>query len=141
LTKTVPIQVSDQPSQMWPKVMNFVGIQLERTSSWIFWFLKNRICFRNGTFESLVFNVLRTFQNHKFLENSTKIPCFIEGKNSKVDKRHLCEQCGKNIVQNQVRWGRNGWSKLAIQCNSTQNHTNPRPKEGYQMFARWFQTW
>jgi hypothetical protein len=28
----------------------------------------------------------------------------------------------KNIVQNRVEMRRNGWSKLAIQCNSTQNH-------------------
>jgi len=47
------------------------------------------------TIESLVFKVLSTFQNYKFCEDCTKIPCFIDSEHSKVDRRHLCEWYGK----------------------------------------------
>jgi hypothetical protein len=49
---------------------------------------------------------------------------FIDCENSKVDRRHLYEWCRKNPVQTEFRRGRNGWTKLTIQYNSTQNHTN-----------------
>ncbi len=50
--------------------------------------------------KSLVFKVLGTFQNNKFLEDCTKIPYFIHSKNSHVNRRHLYECCEKNNVQN-----------------------------------------
>jgi hypothetical protein len=75
------------------------------------------------TIESLVFEVLSTFQNYKFCEDCTKIPCFIDSEHSKVDRRHLYEWYGEKILcRTELRWRRNGRSKLAIQCNSTQNH-------------------
>jgi hypothetical protein len=54
--------------------------------------------FKNGkilTIESLVFEVLSSFQNYKFCEDCTKIPCFIDREHSKVDRRHLYEWCEK----------------------------------------------
>ncbi len=43
------------------------------------------------TVESLVSKVLGSFQNYKFLEDCTKIPYFIENKNSNINRRHLYE--------------------------------------------------
>jgi hypothetical protein len=70
------------------------------TSTWILWFKQSIIRFGSEwkipTIESLVFKVLDTFQNCKFVKDCTKIPLFIYYTNSKVNRRHLYEWCEKN---------------------------------------------
>jgi len=56
------------------------------------------------------------FENRPTLD-WTKIPCFIDCENSKVNRRHLYEWCRKTPVQTELRGGRNGWTKLTIQYN------------------------
>jgi hypothetical protein len=60
------------------------------------------------------FNVLGNFQNYKFLDNCTMILWFVDSKNSKVDRRHLYEWCGKILCKIELRWRRNGWSKFNL---------------------------
>jgi hypothetical protein len=74
------------------------------------------------TIESLVFKILGNFQNYKFLEDWTKIPCFIYGKHYKVNKGVYMSDVEKILCKTKLRWGRNGWPTLTIQSNSTQDH-------------------
>jgi hypothetical protein len=56
---------------------------------------------------------LGSFQNYKFLEDCTKIPYFIDSKNSQVNRRHLYECCEKSNVQNRVEMRKKWIDKLA----------------------------
>lgn len=60
------------------------------------------------------------------MKKKIKITSFwrIDDNNSKVDRRNPCEWCGKRLCRTKLRRRRNGWSKLTIQWNSTQNHRN-----------------
>jgi hypothetical protein len=62
---------------------------------------------------------LGSFQNYKFLEDYTKIPCFINNENSKVNRRHLLNDV-QNWVEMRKKWMVN---TSTIYIKSTQNHT------------------
>jgi hypothetical protein len=42
----------------------------------------------NHTFEILIFLVFSILQNYKVLKNRTKIPCFVNGENYKIDRKY-----------------------------------------------------
>jgi len=73
--------------------------------------------------ESLVFLVLSSFHNYKFLDDWTKIQWFINNTNSTIAGRHPYDWCGKKCAQNGIDM-REKWMVILaiIQCNSTQNH-------------------
>jgi hypothetical protein len=117
LTKIVPIQKLDQPSQMCSKVRKFVRIFKIQLHKDVEKFKSNPLVLKKWNLvykwkipiiESLVFNVLGNFQNYKLLDNCTKISWFIDSKNSKVDRMPSIWMMSKIIVQNWVEM-RNKW--------------------------------
>jgi hypothetical protein len=72
--------------------------------------------------ESLVFLVLSSFHNYKFLEDWTKIHWFINNSKFTIARRHPHDWCGKKIAQNGIAMREKWMVILAIQCDSTQNH-------------------
>jgi hypothetical protein len=80
LTKTVPTQKSDQPSQMGPKVMDFFRILKFQLGRVVEDFKLNLLDLEKkwsgSEMESLVLKVLGSFQNYKFLDNWTSIGRF-----------------------------------------------------------------
>jgi hypothetical protein len=46
---------------------------------------------KNHTIEILIFLVFSSLQNYKILKNQTKIPCFVNGENYKIDWKYSYE--------------------------------------------------
>jgi hypothetical protein len=46
---------------------------------------------KNHTFEILIFLVFSSLQISKILKSRTKIPCFVNGENYKIDRKYSYE--------------------------------------------------
>jgi hypothetical protein len=55
------------------------------------------------------------------LDNLTKLPLFIDGENSKANRKHPYEVGEKTITPFGFGMNGNEWSKMHIQCASTHN--------------------